>query len=115
MTMSTNFLYLHAGEVYPKGGIGHHFHHSIEEMYVLLSGEAEFTVNGRTTRLKAPVVVPCKMGDAHGLYNPTKDTLKWLNFGVSTIKGRGDAFNTGDDLVGSSLDAIPKFVFANWM
>jgi len=28
--LSTNFLYLHAGVIQPKSGIGHHFHHSIE-------------------------------------------------------------------------------------
>ncbi|HET6541951.1 MAG TPA: cupin, partial [Chryseolinea sp.] len=42
--LSTNFLYLHAGIIEPKSGIGHHFHHNIEEMYLLLNGEAEFTV-----------------------------------------------------------------------
>jgi mannose-6-phosphate isomerase-like protein (cupin superfamily)/heme-degrading monooxygenase HmoA len=108
--LAANFLYLHAGVINPKGGIGQHFHHSIEEMYVLLSGEAEFTVNGRTSKLKAPVVVPCKMGDSHGLYNPSGKPLRWLNFGVSTIKGRGDAFNLGDDLVGAKIDRVPQFV-----
>ena len=33
--LATNFLYLHSGVIQPKSGIGHHFHHSIEEMYVL--------------------------------------------------------------------------------
>ena len=33
--LSANFLYLHAGAIAPKSGIGHHFHHSIEEMYVI--------------------------------------------------------------------------------
>src|SRR5688572_33399251 len=49
--LATNFLYLHAGTIYPKGGIGHHFHHSIEEMYVLLNGEAQITINGRTAKI----------------------------------------------------------------
>ena len=54
--LSTNFLYLHAGIIEPKSGIGHHFHHNIEEMYVLLNGEAEFTVNGSTSKIKAPAI-----------------------------------------------------------
>lgn len=29
--LATNFLYLHAGVIQPKSGIGHHFHHSIEQ------------------------------------------------------------------------------------
>src|SRR5690349_17805086 len=69
--LSTNFLYLHAGVIEAKSGIGHHFHHSIEEMYVLLSGEAEFTINGHTSKLKAPAIVPCKLGDEHAIYNAT--------------------------------------------
>ena len=108
--LSTNFLYLHAGVIQPKSGIGHHFHHSIEEMYVLLTGEAEFTVNGHTTKLKAPAIVPCKLGDAHAVYNATKQPVKWLNFAVSLTKGRGDAFDLGDTRVGAKLEPVPVFV-----
>lgn len=108
--LSTNFLYLHAGVIQPKSGIGHHFHHGIEEMYVLLSGEAEFTVNGHTSKLKAPVVVPCKLGDAHAIYNATGAPVRWLNFAVSRVKGQGDAFDLGDTRVGARLDPVPVFV-----
>jgi len=108
--LSTNFLYLHAGVIHSKGGIGHHFHHQIEEMYVILNGEAEFTVNGRTSRLKAPVIVPCKMGDAHAIYNPTGEPIRWLNFAVSRTKGQGDAFDLGDNRVGVNIDRVPVFV-----
>lgn len=108
--LSTNFLYLHTGTIAGKSGIGHHFHHSIEEMYVLLSGEAEFTINGRTSKIKAPALVPCKMGDSHAIYNTTDQPVQWLNFAVSTIKARGDAFDLGDDRVGVTLDPVPTFV-----
>lgn len=108
--LSTNFLYLHAGVINAKSGIGHHFHHSIEEMYVLLDGEAEFTVNGRTSKLKAPVAVPCKLGESHAIYNSTDKPLRWLNFAVSNTKGRGDAFDLADNRVGAAIDPIPVFV-----
>jgi len=111
-TLSTNLLYLHAGEIPSKAGIGQHFHHTIEEMYVILDGEAEFTVNGHTSRIKGPALVPCKMGDAHGIYNSSGKTLRWLNFGISTIKGRGDNFDLGDTRVGATLEPIPQFVSA---
>ena len=110
--LATNFLYLHAGEIPDKAGIGHHFHHTIEEMYVILDGEAEFTVNGRTSKIKGPAVVPCKMGDSHGMYNSGGKTLRWLNYAVSTTKGRGDAFDLGDNRVGAALDRVPQFVSA---
>jgi len=108
--LATNFLYLHAGVINAKGGIGHHYHHSIEEMYVILNGEAEFTINGRTSRLKAPVAVPCKMGDAHAIYNPTGEPIRWLNFAVARTKGQSDAFDLGDTRVGAAIDRIPVFV-----
>ncbi|TMI66402.1 MAG: cupin domain-containing protein [Bacteroidetes bacterium] len=107
--LSTNFLYLHTGSINAKSGIGHHFHHTIEEMFVILDGEAEFTINGRTSKIKGPALVPCKMGNSHGIYNPGKTSLRWMNFAVSTTKGRGDNFDLGDDRVGAKLDPIPQF------
>jgi len=112
-TLSTNFLFLHAGVLLPKGGIGHHFHHKMEEMYFILDGEAQFTINGRTSNLKGPVAVPCKMGQSHAIYNQTDQPVRWLNFAVSSKGGRSyDAFNLGDDRVGVALDEIPVFVTA---
>lgn len=108
--LSTNFLYLHSGAIEPKSGIGHHFHHSIEEMYVILNGEAEFTVNGRTSTIKAPAIVPCKLGDAHGIFNPTGESLRWLNFAVSLEKGKSDAFDLADSREGAEIDPVPVFV-----
>lgn len=108
--LATNFLYLHSGVIQPKSGIGHHFHHTIEEMYVILDGEAEFTINGKTSKIKGPALVPCKLGDSHGIYNTSGKPLKWLNFAVSEVKAQGDAFDLADDLVGSKTDEIPTFV-----
>ncbi|WP_304238086.1 cupin domain-containing protein [Jiulongibacter sediminis] len=111
--LATNFLYLHSGTIDPKSGIGHHFHHTIEEMYVILDGEAEFTINGRTSKIKGPALVPCKRGDSHAIYNHTNKPLKWLNYAVSEVKGQGDAFDLGDTREGASLDATPTFVSAS--
>lgn len=109
--MASNFLYLHAGRIPVGGGIGHHFHHSIEEMYVVLSGEAEFTINGHTSVLEAPVVVPNKLGSSHALVNTSDEPLRWMNFAVSEVKGRGDAFDLRDSRVGADLDPVPVFVY----
>jgi mannose-6-phosphate isomerase-like protein (cupin superfamily) len=109
--MATNFLYLHAGQIPVGGGIGHHFHHSIEEMYVVLSGEAEFTVDGHTSLLKAPVVVPNKLGSSHALVNTSDEPLRWMNFAVSEVKARGDAFDLVDSRVDADLDPVPVFVY----
>lgn len=110
--VSTNLTYLHAGVINANSSIGEHFHLNMEEMYVLLEGEAEFTINGRTSLIKAPALVPCRLGDAHGMYNTSGKTARWLNFGVSKTKGSSGAFNLGDPrLPGTTpLDAYPQFI-----
>jgi mannose-6-phosphate isomerase-like protein (cupin superfamily) len=108
-TLSTNFIFLHRGVLHPGGGIGQHFHNHCEEMFVIFDGEAEFTVNGRTSLLKGTVGAPDRMGSSHAIYNPTDHDVEWMNINVGTSKVY-DAFNLGDDRVGAPKDKIPQFV-----
>jgi len=108
--LGTNLLFLHRGVLPPKGGIGHHFHNEMEEMFVIFDGEAEFTINGRTSRLAGPVGAPCPMRHSHAIYNPTDRPVEWMNIAVSSVKGKYDAFDLGDDRVGAPLDKIPVFM-----
>ena len=106
----TNLLFLHRGQLSPRSGIGHHFHNQIEEMFFILDNKAQFTVDGRTAELSGPASVPCRMGSSHGIYNPTEQPTEWMNIAVSTVKGKYDAFDLGDDRVGVSLDPKPVFI-----
>jgi mannose-6-phosphate isomerase-like protein (cupin superfamily) len=108
-TLSTNFIFLHRGVLHPGGGIGQHFHNHCEEMFVIFDGEAEFTINGRTSLLKGTVGAPDRMGSSHAIYNPTDHDVEWMNINVGTSKVY-DAFNLGDDRVGVPKDKIPQFV-----
>jgi mannose-6-phosphate isomerase-like protein (cupin superfamily) len=108
-SMSTNLLFLHRGVLHPHSGIGQHFHNHCEEMFVIFDGEAEFTINGRTSTLKGTWGAPDRMGSAHGIYNPTDHDVEWMNINVGTSKVY-DAFNLGDDRVGAPKDKIPQFV-----
>jgi len=108
-TLSTNMLFLHRGVLHPHSGIGQHFHNHCEEMFVILDGEAEFTINGRTSLLKGTVGAPDRMGSAHAIYNPTDHDVEWMNINVGTSKVY-DAFNLGDDRVGAPQDKVPQFV-----
>ena len=110
----TNFLFLHRGRLGPRSGIGHHFHNQIEEMFVIFDNKAQFTVDGRTTELNGPASVPCRMGSSHGIYNPTDQPTEWMNIAVSTVKGKYDAFDLGDDRVGVPLDPKPVFIHAQF-
>jgi len=108
-TLSTNLLFLHRGIIAPHSGIGEHFHNHCEEMFVIFSGEAQFTIDGRTSLLQAPAGAPDRMGHAHAIYNPTDKPIEWLNVNVGMSKVY-DAFNLGDPRVGVTLDPIPQFV-----
>lgn len=107
--LSTNLIFVHRGVIKPKSGIGQHFHNQCEEMFVILDGEAEFTVNGRTSRLEGPAGVPNRMGSSHGIYNPTDRPVQWLNINVGMTKTY-DAFNLGDPRLDATLDPIPQFI-----
>jgi mannose-6-phosphate isomerase-like protein (cupin superfamily) len=106
----TNFLFLHRGRLAPRSGIGHHFHSQIEEMFFIFDNEAQFTIDGRTSELKGPASAPCRMGSSHAIYNPTDQPVEWMNIAVSTVKGRYDSFDLGDDRVGVPLDPKPVFI-----
>ena len=109
-TFSTNVIFLHRGVLPPGGGIGHHFHNHMEEMFVIFDGEAQFTVNGRTSLLQGPAGAPCRMGSSHAIFNPTNKPVQWMNIAVGSIKGKYDASDLGDDRVGVALDAKPVFI-----
>ena len=106
----TNLLFLHRGVLPPKAGIGHHYHNQMEEMFVILDNEAQFTIDGRTSTLAGPAGAPCRMGRSHGIYNQTDHPTQWMNIAVSSSKGKYDNFDLGDDRVGVLLDAKPVFI-----
>src|SRR4249920_960026 len=109
-SLDTNLYFLHRGVIQPKSGIGAHFHNQCEEMFVILDGEAQFTIDGRTSSLKGPAGAPTRMGHSHGIYNPTDRPVQWLNINVTALKGVYDAFNLDDPRVGVSIDPIPAFM-----
>ena len=109
--------FVHRGWLMPKSSIGHHFHNSSEEMFLILGGEAQFTVDGRTSVVEGPVGVPSKVGHAHALYNPSGKPLEWMNISVQSgpaaapgVRDPTATFDLGDDRVGAPLDAKPVFI-----
>ena len=109
-SLDTNLLFLHRGILEPKSGIGHHFHNRCEEMFVIFDGEAQFTIDGRTSVLKGPAGALCRMGHSHAIYNATDKPVQWMNINVSAMKGAYDNFDLGDDRRDVPLDTIPVFM-----
>ena len=109
-TLDTNLYFMHRGIIEPKSGIGAHFHNQCEEMFVIFTGAAEFTIDGRTSSVTAPAGAPTRMHSMHAIYNPSDKPVEWMNINVSALKGTYDAFNLGDGRVGAALDRIPVFM-----
>jgi mannose-6-phosphate isomerase-like protein (cupin superfamily) len=109
-TLEPNLQFLHRGVIEPKSGIGAHFHNQCEEMFVILDGEAQFTIDGRTSLLKGPAGAPCRLGHSHAIYNPTDKPVQWMNINVTLVKDTYDAFNLNDPRLDVPLDPIPQFI-----
>jgi mannose-6-phosphate isomerase-like protein (cupin superfamily) len=109
-SLNTNLIFLHRGVLPPKGGIGHHYHNQMEEMFVIFDNEAQFTIDGRTASLQGPAGAPCRMGRSHAIYNPTDKPTEWMNIAVGSVKGKYDNFDLGDDRAGAPLDPKPVFI-----
>ena len=96
-----NLAFMHHGPLGPKSSIGHHFHTNSDEMFLILDGEGQFTVNGQTAQMKGPIGVPCKSGSSHALYNPNAKSVDWVNFQVlvadpvQPAAGAGPAYGAG--------------------
>jgi mannose-6-phosphate isomerase-like protein (cupin superfamily) len=79
-------------------------------MFVILDGEAQFTIDGRTASVKGPAGVLCRTGHSHAIFNPGPAPVQWVNLNVSLIAGVYDNFDLGDTRVGAALDPIPTFI-----
>ena len=108
--VTPEFNFLHRGVIPPGAGIGHHFHNVVEEMFVILDGEAQFTIDGRTATVKGPAGVICRTGHSHAIYNAGSTPVQWMNLNVSVIAGVYDAFDLGDTRAGAPLDPVPTFM-----
>jgi mannose-6-phosphate isomerase-like protein (cupin superfamily) len=108
--LTPEFNFLHRGVIPAGSGIGHHFHNVVEEMFVILDGEAQFTIDGRTATVKGPAGVLCRAGHSHAIYNPGPAPVQWMNLNVSLVPGVYDNFDLGDTRAGATLDPIPTFM-----
>jgi mannose-6-phosphate isomerase-like protein (cupin superfamily) len=81
-------------------------------MFVILDGEPQFTIDGRTSVIKAPAAVPVRLTHGHAVYNPSDKPMPWMNVSVAAKNG-GGTFENGDTRADDDvkLDRVPQFVF----
>ena len=111
--LGVNLFFLHRGILLPGGGIGEHFHNYCEEMFVILDGEAEYSIDSHTSVLKGPAGAVARLGHSHAITNQTKKPVQWMNINVGLLPHFYDAWNLDDGRVGAPKDAIPQFIHMN--
>jgi mannose-6-phosphate isomerase-like protein (cupin superfamily) len=111
--LGVNLFFLHHGVLLPGGGIGEHFHNYCEEMFVIFDGEAEYTIDDRTSVLKGPAGAVARLGHSHAITNQTDKPVQWMNINVGLLPHFYDAWNLDDGRVGAPKDAIPQFIHMN--
>src|SRR5260370_8608068 len=109
-THDTNLFFPHRRINQPKSGIGAHFHNQCEEMFVILDGEAQFTIDGRTSVMKGPAGALCRMGHSHAIYNASDKPVEWMNINVSAMKHTYDAFDLRDHRRAAPPPPTPVFL-----
>jgi mannose-6-phosphate isomerase-like protein (cupin superfamily) len=108
--LGSNLYFLYRGEMRPGAGIGEHFHDYCEEMFIILDGEAQFTVDGRTSVLQGPAGAPARLGHSHAIYNASNKTVQWMNIDIQVYPHHYDTFNLDDGRKSAPLDPIPQFM-----
>jgi mannose-6-phosphate isomerase-like protein (cupin superfamily) len=108
--LGVNLFFLHRGVLPPGGGIGEHFHNYCEEMFVILDGEAEYSIDSRTSVLRGPAGAVARLGHSHAITNQSDKTVQWMNINVGLLPHFYDASNLDDGRVGAPKDSIPQFI-----
>lgn len=83
----------------PGSSIGYHRHDTIEECYIIMSGNGRMTVDDETVEVSQDTAIPNRLGGSHGLYNHTDAVLELLVMGVCIERGKFDRTDLGDDLI----------------
>jgi mannose-6-phosphate isomerase-like protein (cupin superfamily) len=108
--LGVNLFFLHRGVLPPGGGIGEHFHNYCEEMFVILDGEAEYSIDSRTSVLKGPAGAVARLGHSHAITNQSARPVQWMNINVGLLPHFYDAWNLDDGRVGAPKDTLPQFI-----
>lgn len=69
----------------PPGGVsGEHLHTRTEEIYFILSGRGQITLDGRSYQVRAGDLILTSVGTRHGLRNTGTEGLGWLVIEVAS-------------------------------
>ena len=92
-----------------KTSIGEYRLVDSDETIALLNGHAYVTVNGRTGHLVGETLVPLKMGESFGIYNPTESEVTFVWVASASKKGSYNPVELDNDLADQKPEGVIPF------
>ncbi|MGE0405539.1 MAG: cupin domain-containing protein [Candidatus Korobacteraceae bacterium] len=92
---STNWAYVDHLILSPGSADGKHRHPHVGEVYYVLDGSGEVTVNSETVAIRAGDAIPVRPDEAHSFANNSSGDLEFMIIGISTQKGVIDTVEAG--------------------
>jgi len=93
----------------PKTSIGEYRLVDSDETIAMLNGHAYVTVNGRTGHLVGETLVPLKMGESFGIYNPTNSEVSFVWVASVSEKGSYHPVDLDNDLADQKPEGVIPF------
>ncbi|MFC1693807.1 cupin domain-containing protein [Candidatus Latescibacterota bacterium] len=106
---TTLHQFCRVGVIPPKSSIGEHRLSDGEELFIILKGQVDVTVNGHTGRIADRTMIPCKLGDSVGLYNPTESDVLFGWIAIAKEKGKWNPIVLNTDLSKKNHEPVVPF------
>lgn len=107
----TKHHFFRVGVIPPKCSIGEYRLTDSDELFIILNGLAYVTVNGRTARIVGGSMVPCRIGESIGIYNPGKEDVTFAWLATAEKKGKYNPVDLGNDLSGKLFEEPCPFTW----
>jgi len=95
----------------PKTSIGEYRLVDSDETIALLNGHAYVTVNGGTGHLVGDTLVPVRMGETFGIYNPTDNEVSFIWVASVSKKGVYNPVDLDNDLADRKPEGVIPFPY----
>ncbi|MFC1650136.1 cupin domain-containing protein [Candidatus Latescibacterota bacterium] len=94
----TKHQFFRVGIIPPKSSIGEYRLTNSDELFVIMNGLVNVTVNSQTSRITGGSMVPARIGESIGIYNPTDENVTFAWLATSQEKGKYNPVDLGNNL-----------------
>ena len=94
----SNYHFVRIGVISPKSSIGEYSAVDADELFIILSGSVFVTLNGNTALINGGIMIPCRIGETIGLYNPTNEDVSFAWIAAAEEKGKYNPVDFENDL-----------------